>query len=142
MRHGFTLLELVAALLLLGMATSMLLPAARRVSDRSAVVGAREAMVGMISRTRGYALAGGGATLTLIASEARARAESGDSVVERIHLGRGFGVEVELSRGRDSVSLSFDALGIGRVASQTVRLRRGECEAALVISAYGRVTRR
>jgi prepilin-type N-terminal cleavage/methylation domain-containing protein len=142
MRSGFTLLEVVATLLLLGMAMSMLLPAARRVRDRSAVVGAREAIVGMVSRTRAHALAGGGATLTLTSGSAEARIQSGDTILERIYVGRGFGVNVELSRGRDSASVSFDALGIGRVASQTVRLRRGDNEAALVISAYGRVTRR
>ena len=142
MRRGFTLLEIVATLLLLGMAMSMLLPAARRVRDRSAVVGAREAIVGMVSRTRAHALARGGATLTLTSGSAEARVESGDAILERIYVGRGFGVTVELGRGRDSASISFDALGIGRVASQTVRVRRGESEAALVISAYGRVRRR
>ena len=35
----------------------------------------------------------------------------------------------------------FDGLGLGQVASTTVRFRRGDAEAGLTLSSYGRVRR-
>ena len=37
--------------------------------------------------------------------------------------------------------IRFDALGLGQVASETLRFRRGGAEAGLVLSSYGRVRR-
>jgi prepilin-type N-terminal cleavage/methylation domain-containing protein len=142
MRHGFTLLELIAALLIAAMTLSMILPAARRAVDRSAVVGARESIVGLVSRARAEARVGGGATLCLRARPAAAWIEVGAGRHEIVDLATEFGIDLRLSRNRDQVRLPFDALGIGRIASQTVTLTRGEATAGVVVSGYGRVIRR
>ena len=47
-----------------------------------------------------------------------------------------------LSGDRESAELTFDAMGVGRVASQTFRFSRGSAQAELVVSSFGRVTRR
>lgn len=46
-----------------------------------------------------------------------------------------------LSGQRAEAELRFDALGIGRIASQTIRLSRGDEDAVLVVSSYGRLAR-
>jgi len=46
-----------------------------------------------------------------------------------------------LSGERARATLLLDALGLGRVASQTLTFSRGEARALLVISSLGRVTR-
>jgi hypothetical protein len=51
-------------------------------------------------------------------------------------------VSLELSRGRSEVCLAYGPLGIGLVASQTLRLHRGTKEASLVVSSLGRAVRR
>jgi hypothetical protein len=53
-----------------------------------------------------------------------------------------YGVSLDLGGGRTDVELAYDALGLGRVASQTVVFRRGDATAELVVSGYGRLRRR
>lgn len=138
---GFTVVELLVVLLLLSLAGAALVPAARRLRDRLAVLAAREAVAGVVARTRLDALAHGGARLVLATRPPTARVEVAGERGSSVDL-REFGVALELSGKGEEASLSFDALGIGRVASRTVWLRRGGAEAGLVLSAYGRLRRR
>ena len=139
MRAGFTLLELSVALALLALAATAVLPAARRTTDRAAAVGAREAAAGLVVRARTEAMARGGATVRVRAADAAISIEAGDSVVAMRRLGPEFGVTLEL--GAAEAELAFDALGIGRAASRTLVLRRGDAEVRLVVAAYGRAVR-
>ncbi len=66
---GFTLLELITVITLLGLLLGRTIPAGRRLQDRMAVIGAREAVVGLFHRARSEAVARGGATLVLTRSE-------------------------------------------------------------------------
>jgi hypothetical protein len=141
MRRGHTLFELCAVLLLAAMAGSVLLPAGRRLRDGLSVVAAREAVAGLVAETRMAALAHGGATVHLQAGPWRAWAQVEDSVLRLVPLEAGFAVSVELSRGRTATDLRYDGLGLGQVASETLRFRRGDAVRALVISGYGRVRR-
>jgi len=142
MRNGFTLLEMVVVTSLLAMVLAAGVPAARRSIDRMAVVGAREGLVGMVIRTRSEARARGGAALVVDPLQGRARIESRIGVVDSLDLGRAFGVRVQTGVTDRSVRLEFDGLGIGRVASRTIAIRRGAGRAAIVVSSYGRVSRR
>lgn len=135
------MLELVAALALLGLGVAELLPLARRQMDRMAVVAAREAVVGLFHRARMEAVARGGATLLLCAEPPRAELRVGDEVLDAEDLEGEYRVSLRLSRDRASRSLTFDALGLGRVASQSLAFRRGGEERRLLISSYGRVRR-
>ena len=142
MNRGFTLIEVAVALTLLGLTFATLLPAARLQRDRSAVLAAREVVVGVVARTRARARIQGWAVTVLEVSPPEVRIEVADSVIQRHRFMQFPGVELSLSGGRQSVRLRFDALGIGRVASQTITLRRGRAEAGLTLSSYGRIRRR
>lgn len=142
MARGFTLLELVVALALSAVVLGVGLPAARRSMERMAVVGAREAMVGMIVRARSEAVTRGGATVVLDASGGTVRVETSAGVVDAVDLASAFGVRLELGASRAEARLPFDGLGIGRITSRTVEVRRGGAVAGIVVSSYGRVTRR
>jgi prepilin-type N-terminal cleavage/methylation domain-containing protein len=139
MRTGFTLLEISVVLALLALAGTAVVPAARRTADAAAVVGAREAVAGLVVRARSEAMLLGGASLHARAADATVWVEADDSVVALRRLGAEFGVTLEL--GAAEAELPFDALGIGRRASRTLALRRGTAEARLVVAAYGRAVR-
>jgi prepilin-type N-terminal cleavage/methylation domain-containing protein len=139
--RGYTLLELVTVLALLGLVTAGLLPAARNQLDRMAVVGAREEVAGLFHRARSEAIARGGVRLLLRAAPASAELSAGDEVLARAYLKDEYGVALTLSSGRPEAELTFDALGLGRVASQTLRFARGRTEVRLVVSSLGRVAR-
>lgn len=141
-RTGFTLLELVTAITLMGLTLAGAVPTARRLVDRMAVVGAREEVMGLFHQVRLEALARGGSTLLLEASPPTARIWSGSALRASTDLEASYGVDLTLSRNRERVELSFDALGLGRVSSQTLRISRGREVATLVVSSTGRVTRR
>ena len=138
---GFTILELVTVLLLIGFSLSGLLPAARRHLDRSAVLGAREEMAGLFHRARGEAVAFGGARLHLDSDSASATLFAGGEEVDHVAFMEEYRVSLALSNDRTDAELNFDPLGLGRVASQTLRFIRGEAEARLVVSSFGRVVR-
>lgn len=142
MSRGHTLFELTAVLGLVAVTASALAPAARRYRDRSAVVAAREAVAGLVAGARVRAMSTGGAAVHFASDPWRAWTAVGDSVVARVALEAELGVVVELSGGRSATELPYDALGLGRVASESVVFRKGAAETALVISGYGRVRRR
>jgi prepilin-type N-terminal cleavage/methylation domain-containing protein len=141
MRRGYTLLELSAVLALMAAAVSILLSAGGGARDRWAVEAAREQVAGLIAEARTAAVAWGGAVVRLSASDAEAWYEAGGVEQRRVALARDVAVELVLSRGGVEVVLRYDALGLGQVASQTLRFRRGAAEAVLVVSGYGRVRR-
>ena len=141
MRRGHTLFELCAALLVAAIAASALLPAGRSLLDHMAVVAAREAVAGLVAEARMAALEHGGARVRLEAAPWRGWLEIGDSVARAVPLEEDLRVVVALGRSRTSVTLEYDAMGLGRVASETLRFRRGTQESTLIISGYGRVRR-
>ena len=138
---GHTLVELAGALLLASVLLGMALPELRSLADRSAASGAREALVGLLAEARMAAVARGGATVELDAGAARAVLRAGGDSIAGVALRERFGVELRLAGGRPSSELRYDALGLGRLASETVAVRRGGSEARIVVSGYGRVRR-
>ena len=141
MRHGFTILELAGVLALLAVAAVLSLPTGWSVRERLSVVGAREELVGLITRARGEALRHGGASLIVIRNPAEVRVEAGGEILHRVDLGATWRTELVLSGGRPSFELRFDALGLGRMAARSITLTRGSAVARLIISAYGRIRR-
>lgn len=142
MKGGFTLLELVLVVTLLGLTLAEGIPAARRLSDRLAVAGAREAVVGVFHQARMEAVARGGARIVLRASPAGVDLWSGGALRSALDLAEDFGVEMTLSGGKDRGELEFDPMGLGRIASRTIDFTRESAVAGLVISSLGRVTRK
>lgn len=141
MTRGHTLFELCAALLLASLALSAVVPLGRGIRDRMAVLAAREAVAGLVAEARSAALGSGAAAVHLASDPWRAWVQAGDSVYPAVGLEAEWGVAVDLSRGRTAATLAYDAMGLGRVASETLRFRRGGRTAALVVSGYGRVRR-
>jgi hypothetical protein len=129
----------MTVLTLLGLVLGQAFPAAMGLRDRMAVAGARAGVIGVFHRARLEAVARGGAQVVLFTDPARVELRSGGTLLGALDLEAEYGVELILTRNRDRVELSFDALGLGRVSSQTLILSRGAAEARLVVSAYGRV---
>ncbi len=140
--RGHTLAEMAVGLLLLASLLGTALPGLRGLADGAAVAGAREEVVAALSEARGAAVGRGGSALLLDAGAGRVTVRVGADSLLDVSLARRYGVALALSRGRAVAELDFDALGLGRVASESVRITRGAAEARLVISGYGRVRRR
>lgn len=141
MEHGHTLVELSVVLALGAVLLSTTVPAVERYRDRASVVGAREAVAGLLAEARSAAPGFAGAEVHLQARPWRAWIVLGDSVGRSVSLEEDFGVEVVLGRSRTGTVVAYDALGLGRVASETVRFRRDAAEAGLTVSSFGRVRR-
>lgn len=142
MSRGYSLVETIMVVAIFSMTVASLAPAARRYRDSSAVVAARESVVGLIAEARVRALGTGGVIVHLGGDPVQAWVTQNDSIVRVLALGRDLGVTLALGRGRTEARLAYDALALGRVASETLTFRRGDAESSVVVSGYGRVRRR
>jgi type II secretory pathway pseudopilin PulG len=140
--RGHTLVEMLLVLTLLGASTASLAPTARRYRDRSSVVAAREAVVGVIAEARLAAMETGEARVVLHGSPWTASAAVADSTLRTVPLGSQYGVTLSLGGAESDLELVFDALGLGRMTARTIGFHRGGASAELVVSSYGRVRRR
>ena len=138
---GHTVLELAVALLILGVLLSLVGPLQASLRDRFSVWQARERTVGLVTRARAEALTWGGARLVVRESPAQLRVEAEDTVLVVLGPEELAGVALGVSGSGGSAILAWDGLGVGRIASRTLRFRRGEAEARLILSSYGRVRR-
>jgi prepilin-type N-terminal cleavage/methylation domain-containing protein len=140
-RSGTTLLELLCSLALLGVLLGL---AALPVSYAGDVLGARaarDAILNAAAASRALAIQHGGADLSLTAADGTMAISTRDGVVQDTlaQLASAFRVEIDFGDARaEAVTLRFDALGIGRLANRTVRIRRGSVTAGVTFSAYGR----
>lgn len=127
---------------LLGIFCTLAMPQARHGLDAVRVRSARESAFGVAMRARSLAIAHGGANLVI---DVRARTvsavdESG-TVAEQTSLSP-YDVDIFTDGSTSSrIVLRYDGLGIGRMASRTLRFRRGAAEAGLTFSSYGRIRR-
>jgi len=142
MRRGYTLIELSLVLVLAGVTCLSLLSTARRLRDRMAVVAAREAVAGLFARARVDAILTGGSAVHVQSVPSRAWMEGAQGAFSSVELATDLSVTVTLGGGRSSADMQYDALGIGRVASETMTFHRGRQQAQLIVSGYGRVRRR
>jgi len=138
-RRGYSILELTLLLALAALLLGLAWPGARAARDAYAVRAARTETVDALARTRALAIARGGAALSALADSALLHVvDAADSVHVRVDL-RPLGVELDGGAGVDSFRVVYDGLGLGRVASRSIRLTRGRAEARITVSAYGRV---
>ena len=142
MRHsGHTLIETIVVLAILAGLLSIAAPAMIRWRDGAAVRSARDDLAAALGWTRLAAASHGGAALIVDPLTARysVRVERG-SGRPSVDLGGRYGVTIDPGTDRPVV-LRYDALGIGRLTSRTIRIRRGAAEAGVTVSAYGRYRR-
>ncbi len=141
MRNGHTLLELIVAMLLAATVAGSLLPAVTRYRHRAAVVAARESVAGLLAEARAVAPAFAGAIVKIESGPWRAWIQLSDSGGRLVRIEEDTGVQVILSGGRSSTEVEYDALALGRVASETLLFRLDGEDAGLTISSFGRVRR-
>lgn len=137
-RRGYSLAELMVALALAALLLAVALPGAARWRDDFAVRAARNDLAAGLAWTRIAAVSGGGASFVVEPDSGwfRTRTVDGGPGPTRDLRAR-YGVTFESPEV--TLEIPFDALGIGRLASQTVVVRRGAARAGVVVSAYGRV---
>ncbi len=130
----------MAVLVAIGIALAIAAPAVRRTIDRHAVRAARNAVAMELARTRLLARAHGGATLVLDARRGLSltRTANGTGLADPVPVFDVYHARIDLG-GADSAVVTYDRLGLGRMANRSVRLVRGDAAARLTISAYGRV---
>ena len=141
MRAGFSLLELIGVLVLLAVAVSLASPPLHDLRDRLSTVGAREEVVGLLTRARGEALRRGGSLVVVSRDPPEVLLIADTLVQERIDLWARYRTELFISGGSSRVELYFDSSGLGRMTARSFTFRRGSAVSRLVISAYGRMRR-
>lgn len=141
-RLGTTLIEVLTVLAVLATLLGLAALPLRATLDRVAAAAARDAVASALVRARTLAVARGGARVVLELEPPRAHllTAGGELVGDPLDLGAAYGVAVSADGNAGvAVDLRFDAYGIGRMASRTLRFRRGAAEARLTLSSYGRV---
>lgn len=140
-RDAYTLIELLVALALLGILLAMALPPVTRWRDEAGVRAARDELAAALAWTRMAAVSRGGAALVVDPAAGHVWTRTADGTDSpAIDLRARHGVELDAGSGALLV-LSYDALGIGRAASRTFTLRRGDASGGVTVSAYGRYRR-
>ncbi len=139
-RCGYTLVELVAVIAMLGIALGIAVPVTGRTMDGLRVRTARDHVVLELARARLLARLHGGAVAVLDADARATWIESpvGDTIAGPVRIGAEHDVRLDLG-GERTARVVYDRFGIGRLASRSIRLVRNDAEARLTISAYGRV---
>lgn len=140
--RGHVLVDVLWTALLVAILAGIAVPLVRSTVHRVQATAAREAVVGFVGRVRTEARARGGAVLVVAEAEDRLALRTDGREVDRLAVGREFGVDLEAGGGGEEVLLRFDERGLGMVASRTLVVRRGRAQRAAVLSSYGRVARR
>jgi Tfp pilus assembly protein FimT len=137
---GHTLIELAIVLAICSLVAGMAAPAVGHARRVFAVRSAAADLAGLVALTRSAAISSGGAVLVvdLLSGTARIEAADGRQLSDAHPLARRYDVSIESDRATP-LRLRYDALGIGRLAAATIRMRRGAVSATLTISSYGRV---
>lgn len=140
MTRGMTLLELVIVLAVFGVVLGLAAPRLAAGLDGWVVREAREDIVALLYRARMEARRTGEATVVI---ESGGGAELEVPGWERPLVWTPSDPQVVLGVGgsRDRARIVFGPSGVGRVASTTLKVRRGAVEATVVVSSYGRIRR-
>jgi len=139
-RPGHTLLELSVVLLIVGILLGAGLPPLRRAYGWVQARSARDAAAMQAARARALAVARGGADLVVDLRHARVWIEASDTSLPAVPLGDERRLTIAADgTPADTARIGWDGLGIGRIASRTLRFRVGTAEARLTVSGYGRV---
>lgn len=139
--RGHTLVELLIVLLLLAVGTWVFVPTARKLRDRAVASAGRETLVAGFAEARATALRAGGARLTIRRASPAYRVDTAERTGPWVGLNEPY-PRIRIDAGRDSISVDFDRMGLGRLASHSIGVSVGEVERHLVVSSYGRVRRR
>jgi type II secretory pathway pseudopilin PulG len=138
-RHGGSLLELLCAVVMVGITTLFALPPFRAAQDRMAAEGAAAQAVRAILDARDHAVRRSDRTaLRMDTAAGRLRIVAGAETIAVHDLRAVFGVS--LATTRDSIAWSPVGLGYG-AANARVIVSRGVAAETLTVSRLGRVRR-
>lgn len=139
-RHGYTIIELALVMLLATMLLAAAAPSLAHGRNVIAVRAARAELIAAAAAARSTAILNGGASLIIDTRTASLwiEADDGTRIGAVRHLGTHYGVTLEGNRA-PPLRVRYDALGIGRLANASIRVRRGDVLAVITVSAYGRV---
>jgi type II secretory pathway pseudopilin PulG len=143
-RSGTTLADLIIAIAVLAVVTTIAAPRLVTARNAMAVRAARDAAAGEIERARTMALARGTSRIVLDPASAQLRLEApaGTAVRDPVRFADAFRVQMSIDgHSAGTVALDFNAMGLGVSANRTIRFQRGAVEARLSMSLYGRVRR-
>ena len=136
-----TLTETLLTLTIIGICGTLAVPRAQHGLNAMKVRAAREAAFGIAAQTRMIALARTGADFVVDTNaETASIVDASGATVAATNLAQ-YDVDILATGSPARVTLHYDSHGIGRMAGQTLRFRRGYAEAGLTFSAYGRVRR-
>lgn len=141
MSRGTTFLELVLVLTVIGAMAGLSLGAVRRAADVAAVIVARETFVAAIAEARSRALVEGRARVDVVSAVPSIGVRRGSPAGAR-WLTVPPGVEIGTVPRRDTLTLRFDAIGVGRFTSASISFARGASRRSVTVSTYGRIARR
>ena len=143
---GFTLLELMIGLAIIGVLTLSALPAITRIGDRAQVKSARTALFNHLSGARQAAQHGGRLVVFKVSggrvwSEAEPRLVAAlSSTRDTVGAVTNLAAEFRLSVSSTLDSIVFDPRGFG-TGSGRVLLTRGASQDSVVVTGHGSVTR-
>jgi hypothetical protein len=140
-RTGQTLIELIYSLLILSVLAGIATRSLTRARDELAVRIAASALSAELSRGRTLAVLHGGSRVLIDVRGSRLRVArlNHEALVPWVDIGAAHGVQLSVGSREETVILSYDARGLGRLANASFELRRGDARAGVVVSAYGRV---
>lgn len=139
MRAGYTLLESTLVLAVIGIVSSMAVPAFARLRDRTAVHGATSALASALTDARHHAVRWQRHTAIRFDSvSGRAVVHAGSDTLARAMLHDIFGVT--LATTRDSIAFYPTGLGFGAANTRLI-VARGAAAETVTVSRAGRVKR-
>jgi hypothetical protein len=143
-RSAFSVLDLLVVLALLSVIASVTVPRLVNARNAYAARAARDAAAAWVERARSLASSRGTARLTVDIAQGELRMEApvGVTVGMPLAVQSAFGVRMSVDgTSSGTVHLDFNAVGLGVLANRTLRFRRGDEEARLSLSTYGRARR-
>lgn len=142
MRNGFTLFEVLLVLVLAAILADLGIRPTLRLLDRWAVLSAREEVASLVAVARSRAVGTVGAELVIDEDTGHVEVRSTVWPDTVVRIRDRHGVELEIVGRSRSITLRFNALGLGAVASRRLRFARGDASTDLVLSSHGRLRRR
>lgn len=140
-RNGFTLIEILIVMAIMGIVMMFALPKAGNMNDRNKMRSAKDGISAKLSTARAAAIATGRPAKFYLEGN-RMRRSTFDGAVETaqrdtVYLDRQFGVQVISS----SLSIVFDGRGMTSNAGNVIKFTRGTLTDSICISPIGLVNR-
>ena len=141
MRNGFTLPEVLVVLILTAILADLGARPTRRLLDRLAVLAAREEVAALVAVARVRAVGTAGATIWMDETSGSVEVRSAVWPDTVVRLPERHGATLEIVGSARTITLRFNALGLGEVASRRLRFARGTASTDLILSSHGRLRR-